>query len=45
MLSPDCRFDRTVVLLDANGIPFKAAGKVITDPGFRAVRIVSTEED
>jgi DNA topoisomerase-3 len=45
MLSPDCRFDRTVVLLDANGIPFKATGKVITDPGFRAVRIVSTEED
>lgn len=44
-LAPDCLFDRTIVTLDANGVPFKATGKTITDPGFRAVRIVSPEKD
>jgi len=42
-LAPDCLFDRTIVTLDANGVPFRATGKTITDPGFRAVKIVSTE--
>lgn len=40
-VSPDCLFDRTVVTMDANGVPFKATGKQITTPGFRAVRIMS----
>ena len=34
---PDCRFDTTQVLGEAAGVPFKATGKVITDPGWRAV--------
>ncbi len=44
-ISPDCLFNRTTVLLDANGIPFKATGKQITSPGFRAVQIVSKETE
>ena len=40
-LAPDCLFDRTIVTLDANGVFFRATGKQITNPGFRAVRIVS----
>jgi Topoisomerase IA len=43
-LAPDCHFDKTTVTLDANGVPFKATGKTITDPGFRTVRIISTDE-
>jgi DNA topoisomerase-3 len=44
-VSPDCLFDRTVVLLDANTVPFRATGKIITTPGFRSVKIVSEDED
>ena len=40
-LAPDCHFDRTTVTLDANGVPFKATGKRITQEGFRAIRIIS----
>lgn len=43
-LAPDCLFDRTIVTLDANGVPFRATGKIVTDPGFRSVRIVSSGE-
>lgn len=42
-LAPDCLFDRTVITLDANGVPFKATGKSITSPGFRSVRILTKE--
>lgn len=34
---PDCRFDQTTVLAKAGDTGFKATGKVITDPGWRAV--------
>ena len=34
---PDCRFDTTQVMGEAAAVPFKATGKVITDPGWRAV--------
>lgn len=34
---PDCKFSATTVLADVNGTGFKATGKVITDPGWRAV--------
>lgn len=43
-LAPDCHFERTKVALDANGVPFKATGKHITAPGFRAVRIPTKNE-
>ena len=34
---PDCVFDTTTVLASVGDIGFKATGKVITDPGWRAV--------
>lgn len=39
LLGPDCKFDSTRVTLDANGIPFKANGKVITSPGWQALKL------
>ena len=39
-VSPDCLFDKTTVKLDANGVPFKATGKVVTDPGWQAIKLV-----
>lgn len=44
-LAPDCKYNATVVTLDANGVPFRATGKQITDPGFRAVQLVSSKDD
>jgi DNA topoisomerase III len=43
-ISADCLFDKTTVLLDANTVPFRATGKIITSPGFRSVKI-GTEAD
>lgn len=34
---PDCRFNSTTVKAEAGGVEFKATGKVITAPGWRAV--------
>ncbi|MBO5698685.1 MAG: DNA topoisomerase 3 [Bacteroidaceae bacterium] len=34
---PDCKFSTTTVLGEAAEVPFKATGKMITDPGWRAV--------
>ena len=34
---PDCRFSTTTVLGEAGGVGFKATGKVIVDPGWRAL--------
>ncbi len=44
-LSADCLFNSTSVVLNANGVPFKATGKQITDPGFRSVSIIADSED
>lgn len=40
MLGPDCRFESTRVTMDANGVPFKATGKVILDAGWQALKIL-----
>jgi len=37
-LLPDCRYRETRVSLDANGVPFKASGRVILEPGWTAYR-------
>lgn len=34
---PDCKFATTTVMGDVDGIEFKATGKLILDPGWRAV--------
>lgn len=34
---PFHRYDATVALVDINGVPFKATGRVVTDPGWRAL--------
>lgn len=34
VLAPDCKFERTKVTLDANGVPFSATGKIVTFPGW-----------
>jgi DNA topoisomerase III len=44
-ISPDCKFNRTTVLMDANGVPFKATGRQVTDPGFRGVTILSEVDE
>lgn len=44
-IAPDCLFNATTVVLDANGVPFRATGKQITSPGFRSVSIVKLDED
>ncbi len=38
-LGPDCKFVSTRVTLDANGVPFKATGKTVTDPGWQALKL------
>ncbi|MCM1521822.1 MAG: DNA topoisomerase 3 [Muribaculaceae bacterium] len=42
---PDCRFMTTTVQGEVDTIPFKASGKVITDPGWRALYEESKDED
>lgn len=37
IIGQDCEFNKTVALLDANGVPFKATGKEITIPGWTAI--------
>lgn len=34
---PDCSFTQTTVMARAADVPFKATGKVITDPGWRSI--------
>ncbi len=42
---PDCKFSTTTVLGEAAEVPFKATGKVITDPGWRLVYAKDKEKD
>jgi DNA topoisomerase III len=37
-LGPDCKFTETKVLLDANGVPFKTSGRVVTSPGWTVLK-------
>lgn len=36
-IAPDCEFERTVISMDANGVPLKTTGKQIHKPGWRAL--------
>lgn len=36
-IAPDCEFERTVITMDANGVPLKTTGKQIQKPGWRAL--------
>ncbi len=38
-LGPDCKFVSTRVTMDANGVPFKATGKVVTSPGWQELKL------
>jgi DNA topoisomerase III len=38
-IAQDCLFDKTLVEMDANGVPFKATGKVIKQPGWRGIKV------
>ncbi len=38
-LGPDCKFTSTRITMDANGVPFKATGRVINDPGWQALKL------
>lgn len=38
-LGPDCKYTATRVTMDANGVPFKATGKTINDPGWQALKL------
>jgi DNA topoisomerase III len=40
LLGPDCKFQTTRVTMDANGVPFKATGKIILDPGWTALKVI-----
>lgn len=41
---PDCKFATTTVLGDVDGIEFKVTGKLILDPGWRAVYAKDNEQ-
>lgn len=41
---PDCKFATTTVLGQAADVPFKATGRLIIEPGWRAVPLSSTQE-
>lgn len=40
VLAADCAFEATKVTMDANGVPFKATGRVVLDPGWTAFKLV-----
>lgn len=42
-IAPDCLSDMTRVSLDANGVLFKASGRVITSPGWKSIKMVEEE--
>ncbi|MCH5346858.1 MAG: DNA topoisomerase 3 [Muribaculaceae bacterium] len=42
---PDCRFLSTTVTASIADIPFKATGKVITDPGWRVIYAKNNDSD
>jgi DNA topoisomerase-3 len=45
-LSPECKYIATKVGMDANGVPFKATGRTVTDPGWKAIKLIgSTAEE
>lgn len=37
-IAPDCEFERTVITMDANGVPLRTTGKQILKPGWRALQ-------
>lgn len=39
-MGPDCKYQSTRVTMDANGVPFKATGKTILDPGWTALKLL-----
>lgn len=42
---PDCQFDTTTVLGEASKVEFKVTGKLITNPGWRAIYNDQKDED
>lgn len=42
-IAPDCLSDMTRVNLDANGVLFKASGRVITSAGWKSIKMVEEE--
>ena len=42
---PDCKFKTTTVMSDVDGVEFKATGKVIVSPGWRAIYPKTTNQD
>ncbi|MCC5611792.1 hypothetical protein LC612_34935 [Nostoc sp. CHAB 5834] len=44
-LAPDQKYVATVVTMDANGVPFKATGKAVTDPGWKAISLLTSKEE
>lgn len=43
-LAPDCKFNSTKVSMDANGVPFKASGKEVTDMGWTQFKVSAKGE-
>ena len=39
-MAQDHRYDQTLVSLDANGVPFKASGRVITRMGWKEIKLI-----
>lgn len=44
-LAPECKFKATRVSLDANGVLFKASGKTVTAPGWRALKLAGAKDE
>ena len=40
-LGPDCKYTATRITMDANGVPFKATGKTITDAGWQSIKLTN----
>jgi DNA topoisomerase III len=40
LLGPDCHFESTKISLDANGVPFKATGRVTLSAGWKSVKLI-----
>lgn len=44
-LAPDNKYKATRVTMDANGVLFKATGKAVTDPGWRALKLGTGKDE
>jgi DNA topoisomerase III len=44
-LAPEHKFLSTKVSLDANGVPFRASGRTITSPGWKAIKLVTANAE